>query len=219
MVVYDWLEKNQASLASIPIVAEHQITLKDFIDKINKESEQQAKETTGATISKEDLKDEVSELTSVGAAALAAHFNKIGDMENETKFEKISFSFINKQRDTQVATAVNPVIEALEANAATLAPIGFLPEDLTLLKNTLSAYISKVGGPRSITLETSGATGSMSTLFADASLFLKKNLDRAIKQLARKNPTAFNQYQSARLIISTGSRSKPAKDSSNTPTP
>lgn len=219
MVVYDWLEKNKVPLAIVPIIAAHQIKLKDFIVKINKESERQAKQTAGATISKEDLKDEVSELTAQGASALCGYFNEVKDIENETKFEKITFSHVNKQRDTQVATVVNPVIQALETNIAALAPHGYLPADLTLLSDTLTAYVAKIGGPRSITLDTSEATDTMGTLFLDTTTFFKKNLDRAARQLQRKNAALFNQFKSARIIINTGARTTPPKGTPPTPAP
>ena len=219
IIVYEWLEKNKVPLAVIPIIATHQIKLKDFIDKINKEAERQAKETTGATTTKDDLKDEVAELTAQGAAALAGYFNEINDSESESNFEKITYSLVYKKRDTQVATVVNPVIETLDANIAALANHGFLPADLTSLKDNLTSYVGKIGSPRGITLDTSEATDTMGILFSDATTFFKKNLDRAARQLQRKNAGVFNQYQSARIIISTGSRSATPKATQPTPAP
>lgn len=68
----------------------------------------------------------------------------------------------------------------------------------------IEAYIPLVSTPRQAIVSGKGVTGDIDVDVRSAMTLLKKQIDKSMRKVKRKNAVFFNAYDSARIIVDLG---------------
>jgi len=156
------------------------------------------------------------------AGALCAYGTEKGEIQLSAAYD-IDPTDIAKLRDTErddYAQAIHDKARELldleqtsppPADAPKLADHGLTDAALILLQARIALYGVAVQSPRAATVDITAATTSLAKIFEEGDALLAKILDKLILQFQLSAPDFFAKYQSARIIMNSGSRAtKPA---------
>ena len=110
-------------------------------------------------------------------------------------------------RDTDIIGICNTILAKATANAAALVAYGVTAVMNTELQASITAYSTTLSKPSSAKSQTKTATENLAKLFKESDDLLIKRLDLDIEHFKVTKPEFYSQYKTARIIISTGTRS------------
>ncbi|MEP6820867.1 MAG: hypothetical protein ABI946_00795 [Chthoniobacterales bacterium] len=202
------LKNNTAEVATI-VALDLQVTnLNSSIALIDSLAQAQASETSGVTIDKANVSDEMVDMTMRVAGALKA-FASVGNDETLLKKASLTKSDLVKARDEMRPTMAQEIHDLANTNIAALSDYGITAATLTALQTRIDAYKLVAAGPQVAKAEKSTATDLLDQEFARADTILNERIDGLIKQLQGSGTTLYDDYTNARKIINTGAQAKP----------
>jgi hypothetical protein len=134
------------------------------------------------------------------AAAVRAFATASGDSKLATTMS-YSRSEIVRGRDSQMLARCQSIHDAAAAAGTSLTDYGITPAKLTAFQNKIDAFASAKAKPRQDTTTSSAATKSLRELFAQADTLLNDRLDGLAFQFKDSQPSFYNEYTSARIIV------------------
>lgn len=209
------LTKNKPLVDSIVALAREAANLKLVITEIDDLHPKQATDTKGVTISKNQLKEEISETVTTVAGALFSY----GTFKNDADLcQRVNVYPTMLQRATiaDFIRICSEILAECDKAGTGLNDYGISAEMVTGLKTKFSEFKAASVLPRNAVVEKSTATSNLEALFNKADDILLNHIDLLMLQFKKSAPNFYNDYNNARIIEDRGSR-KPKDKKSETP--
>ena len=130
-----------------------------------------------------------------------------------------SRSTIVNGRESSVLSRARDIHAAATASLASLADYGITQAKLTAFKKKIDAFEATLGKPRQQIATSSAATTTLSQQFNEADAILNKRMDKLVLQFKDAAPDFFNEYQTARSVVSLRGGRKTNDTTTPTPVP
>lgn len=199
------LDANTAKTAGMTIFATKLDEFKVAIEAILEKDENRNNATKGMTADKKAKRDDMIE----DAAVLAAKLRALGNDTSDPRLVEIGDlkrSDLERQRDTQLLSTVQGLINAADANAAALVPYGVTAAMIAGVGTKRNTYNASLGG-KEVSFEVKGAAyTALLGLFETADNILKKSIDDLMEGFNKTDNEFYNQYKLAREIRDIGVR-------------
>jgi hypothetical protein len=194
------LEDHSNLLTDKPMLLEMKTDLTDLIAAIKDLTDNVRDTTLGITEQKNRYKKLVADKSAVLSGALQA-LAAIQDDEDLAAKAKVTVSEVQNARDQQVPALVDEVINLSRAHLDALAQLGVSEAQIDELDSTLDVYLPLVGQARKRMNKAHTARKELSELFDEANTLLNNKLDKGMQLFKFTNPTFFEEYNRARVIV------------------
>ena len=148
-----------------------------------------------------------------GATRASAVVNKDHELATRANFSR---SELGRGRSAEVVSRCRNVWTAANDNLDVLGAFGVTATKLTAFKKRIDEFETAQPRPRQDLANTSAATQTLPELYRQTDELLNDCIDGLVVQFKASDPDFFNAYQSARKIVSAGTRKAIV---SPTPTP
>ncbi|WP_103068809.1 hypothetical protein [Aquimarina sediminis] len=185
---------------SVPILVNFKNEFDELLIQINENKDSQEASRVYLGHNKTTQKRFVSEKGDILNDALEAYAAVEGNAVLEQKAAK-SFTDLYKLRNQDFVTVMTETIELLDQNVAPLGDYGVTEDQVTDLKTSFDSFLVLNGEPRQYRIAQKQATTNLSDLFDQTTTLLTNKLDKVIKRFKRTDPTFYNGYLAARVIV------------------
>lgn len=201
--VIDFCEKNTELTTPLPNFGANLTKLKTTTEQIHVVAENQAANTQGTTIGKNDLKENLIVLGADTARKLIAFATLT---KNQKLLKEISYSESDLRHlpDTTLADVVKLIYDRAQANLASLADYQVTAGTQAALLQAITDYKQALASPRVEKVNQTQATKQLTELFAAGDEALA-NMDVLVEIVRLTQPNFYIGYKSARKIIESGS--------------
>lgn len=114
-------------------------------------------------------------------------------------------SQVTDGRDATVAARCEGILDTANGVSDSLKDYGITTAKLTKLRQRIDAFNAVQTKPRQVTSSSSAATRELPGLFQQAIAVLEDRLDGLVVQFKESQPSFYNEYQSARVIVNSAS--------------
>ncbi len=213
--VRTYMNDNAAVWNGLPAAVTAVNDLGTQIDDINQAVQDQEDTTTGITMDKASLRDDLEEQTRVVADAIFAFAAVTGNntLAAEVSVSPSDLDTMTEQRVDDVASRVHA---AGVANLAALAPYNIVQATLDSLDQTRQDFQAAKSNPRAKIADKAGKTATLPQMIRDAKSLLRTRLDKLMTVFRASNPSFYAGYLSARVIVD---RHGPGDPTPTPPTP
>ncbi len=177
------------------------------VHNIQNIAQNQAADSTGLSADKQQLREEMADLTVEIANAVYACARKARNNDLAAKVN-VNRSGILGGRDTAAGDTARSVHAAATANLANLGPYGVTTAKLDSLKTAIDTYVASIARPRDARASGATATSQLAGEFAAADAVLTDQMDTLVLQFKSANPVFVADYSNARLIVESAGKSK-----------
>jgi len=194
------------SLTTLPALEQGVEELRDVLAAIDVQSKKQA-DSSGAALAKKTALLTLGDAAYEVARAVRACAADVG---NDTLTGQVTFSRVALIRgaDKTVIDRAELVRDAAAESIALLADYGVTPVKVTALTKKIDAFRKAQPAPRQRVNKSSAAMKALRKLFKSTRTLLNERLDGLMVQYKTSNPEFFNQYNSARVLVTAGARGK-----------
>ncbi|MGQ8338635.1 carboxypeptidase-like regulatory domain-containing protein [Sunxiuqinia sp. A32] len=200
--VVDYCEKDTTVTSSLPAFSSNFDLLKTTCTQIHAVSEKQATDITGTTLSKIEIRDQLSQLAADSSRKLSAYAKLT---KNTKLLKEISFSEweLKQLPDTILADTCQLIYDRAQSNLASLSEYQISEETQTALQQAIDAYKLIMAQPRVEQVSKTQATRELSELFAEGNEAIG-NMDAVVEIIRLSEAIFYAGYRSARKIIDYG---------------
>ena len=165
----------------------------------------QVLDTTGITVNKTEIRDQLTQATFLLANAVASYatINDNYELLGEVSY---TLSDLKKSRDNifyDIAVLIQSKARPLETE---LSAFLIKPEDITGHQTLIEQYMQVLPDKRVAVTAAKTSTTDLKLKFKEMDDLLKNKLDRLILLFKSENPSFVDQYFNARIIIDLGHR-------------
>lgn len=202
-VVKSTCEKYQSTWADNAVFANSYYQWVAKIPPIEQNRDAQTLATTGIATDKTGKRDLMNDKTLFIGHRLQSYANVINNAE---LLESVQYSAsdLKKARATDAIGICNTILAKAVANADNMVAYGVTAETIADLKATIEAFAATLPNPLVAKAQTKTATENLLTLFKESDDLLTKRLDLDIELFKTSKPEFYSQYNTARIVISTG---------------
>jgi hypothetical protein len=196
----NYLDTNNATWSAIPIANTFKTELDDQLLGVGEQLKGTGVSTKGITIGKNDLKKQISIKTVVLSGALSAYAtaSKNPDLLSNGSFAK---SDVTSMRDIELPGRLTGFTDLLTAHLKPLVPYGVSRPQVTDLLTSVDDFREQVGQPRLIQSKANVAKKAAETLVENALEILNDKMDNVMLQFKFSNPSFYEGYKRARVIV------------------
>jgi hypothetical protein len=194
-----FLNENSPVWSTIPRIVTYKNDLDEIILHLG-EKTGQSKEGVSVTGKKEKLKQQTAEKVSVVSGILTAFAHEQDDMDMATKV-KLSKSEILKMREVDIDAYIKSIISIAKENLLELADFGLSEALLTEIESLVDEFNGLIGKPRTLLNKKYQSLGEVEQLINEGNQLLKNKLDKLMLMFRESNPTYYDGYQRARVIV------------------
>ncbi len=177
------------------------LLLKDM-DDLNRE---QSMNRTGVTVDKQYARNKLNLAIERSAGYIVSHFSHVKNYTISNSVDK-AISTVQGMADQAVISHGQLVSDILAANQAVLAPFGVDVAFIDAYSLTLTNYITVVANPTIARNYKKALTKLQMLKSKEISLFLNKELDKAMTGLKEDHLDVYLSYKNARRIVNNGIR-------------
>nr|WP_319512540.1 hypothetical protein [uncultured Draconibacterium sp.] len=210
------LSNHSTLFASSEVLNQKLQTFGGILTQLEGYRQVQEQNTSGLTLSKENLRGDVENLSLRVSVALIAYATATGDA-NLKRMAKYTPSKLAKVSDVvlcdiaeNMITMATPIVAALEIYFVTQAELD------TLHQKTLD-FKAAIPQNRVATSSRKASTATIDQLIRDANNILKNEIDPLVQPFQFINPDFYQQYKNARIIIDYTGRGPGASDETTVP--
>jgi len=202
------LDANAAEYAGVTAMGTQVTNLHNSVDLIGQLAQTQTADTSGITLDKAMLQDQMVDMALRVAGALKAFASDTTNapLRQQADINKTTFT---RARDDMRDDIAQQIHDLGNTNVASLAPFGVTAATLSALQTRIDAYRAAIGSPRTARVQKSTATDMLGTEFDRADMILGDRIDGLIEQFKSSGTTFFSDYKNARKIVNTGDHSPP----------
>ena len=195
-----YLDTNNATWSAVPIANTFKAELDDQLLGVAEQLKGTGVSTKGITIGKNDLKQQISIKTVVLSGALSAFAtaSKNPDLLSNGSFTK---SDVTSMRDIELPGHLTGFTDLLTVHLKSLVPYGVSKAQVTDLETSVDDFREQVGQPRLIQSKANVAKKAAETLVENAMKILNDKMDNVMLQYQFSNPSFYEGYKRARVII------------------
>ncbi len=198
--VQSFMDTNQSTWSAIPIVNTFKATLDDQVLGIKEQLQASGTDTRGMTANKNQLKEQIADKTAGLSGALASYaaVNHANDVISNGYLTKTE---VAAMRDVNLPERISVFITMVKDSLTELADYGISEAQVTDLESSVDDFRELVGQPRMIRSQASTAKREANTMINDAITLLNDKLDKVLLQFKFTNPTFYDGYERARVIV------------------
>ena len=210
------LTTHEAEFAGIPALVAQRQAFSDSIQLIDQLAQNQGTETSGITVDKANLQQQMIDTTLrvAGAVKALASVQNDATVEAQADLNKSSFTRVRDELRDEVAQAIHNLAQS---KLALLADYGITAATLSGLQTRIDAYRLAVANPQTAKAQRHTYTTLLADEFRRADSILQDRLDGLVEQFKESGTTFYADYQNARRIVHTGSTAAPAAPPAPTP--
>ena len=207
-VVFNYYTTNQTIIDAVPArqTAFGQLGLN--IALINKEIAGQSSNTTGVAQDKTALRNTLDNITNTVLQTSKAWALSINNNTLAAEFD-YSLSDIERIKDDTIQGFCNYRIQIVNQNLPALADYGIDATAVTAWQDALTAYVNVLESPRVAINTRHLHTQKLKELFSQTQDLLTQQTDPLMVVFKLSDPTLYNGYKQARIIINRGGQSGP----------
>ncbi|MGV9003921.1 carboxypeptidase-like regulatory domain-containing protein [Flavobacterium sp.] len=157
---------------------------------------------TGYRVSKESVREIMSQQGFTAAAQVCAWAVATGDLVLQSKVTFV-YSDLERMRDAEIADTCNYIHARATDHLATLEPFGLTAQTLAAFKDSIIIYNVLLPQCREGIVDRSSYTNQIKILFAQNREYLFR-MDKLVTMLKFVEPTYYSSYYNARKIVNTG---------------
>ena len=174
------------------------------VDKLREFKNGQTLNRTGNRMSKEQLREQMTQLGFITSAKVCAYAIAIDD---EVLEMEVTYTYSNLQylRDTDIADTCQSIYEIAQANLANLTDYGVTAASLLELKDSIDLYNVMLPKTRAGIVTQTIFTDKIVEVFEENEKLLFR-MDKLVTMLKFEEATFFDEYFKSRRIVSTGHR-------------
>ncbi|MEQ8472944.1 MAG: hypothetical protein RIC35_17250 [Marinoscillum sp.] len=200
LAVQSFMDSNQSTWTAIPIIENFKTSLDDQVLGIKEQLQASGTDTRGMTANKNQLKEQIADKTAALSGALAAFAAVTG--ANDVKANGyLTKTQVASMRDVNLPEEITRFISMVKESLAELADYGISEAQVTDLESSVDDFRELIGQPRMIRSQASTAKREANTLINDAITLLNDKLDKILLQFKFTNPTFYDGYERARVIV------------------
>ena len=196
----NYLDTNNATWSTIPIINTFKTKLDDLILGIKEQMKATGETTKGLTLSKNELKEQISIKTAILSGALSAYAS-VSENQDLLKNGDFSKSDIMDIRDAELPERVTFLIDLLNTHLTALADYGITEAQVTDLITSVDDFRDLVGQPRLKRSQANLSKKAITEHLESALELLNKQLDKVMLQFQFSNPSFYEGYKKARVIV------------------
>lgn len=196
-------EKYQPTWTSIAAFAASYNLLATKFPLIEQNRDAQMLEITGVTTDKNNKRQVMVEKSAFMQNRLQSMANVTNNPEllNSVKYTPTKMKMA---RNTEIVGICNTILSRANANAAALVNYGVTAALITELQAAIANYSTTLSKPKTAITQSKTATENLVKYFKEADDILTKRMDLDIELFKVSKPEFYSQYQSARIVTSTG---------------
>ena len=196
----NYLDTNNATWSAIPIINTFKTELDDQLLGVSEQLKATGVSTKGITISKNDLKKQISIKTALlsGALSARASVSENPDLLSNGSFAKTD---VISMRDIELPGRLTGLTDLLTAHLKSLVPYGVSKAQVTDLLTSVDDFREQVGQPRLIQSKANVAKKAVEALVENAMKILNDKMDNVMLQYQFSNPSFYEGYKRARVIV------------------
>jgi hypothetical protein len=204
------LQNNTSVWEKVPAIV---TTFKEFetsIEEIENLLKKQSIDLTGITQTKEERLSILADAAMAIAGPLHAFASQ---MSNSSLMQKVNIfrSDILDARDSTVIELVQIIADTAKENLTSLADFGINQASITDLQEKVDDFNAITSAPRISVTERKVITIELEKGLEETADLLNERLDKLIEQFKTTEPTFYDQYQNARIIVDSGIRHEEPK--------
>ena len=206
IVVVDLLNNTTPTiLAQMPQIESLKEEFSKNVDKLREFKNGQTLNRTGNRMSKEQLREQMTQLGFVTAAQVCAFAI---ETDNEVLEMEVTYVYSDlvRLRDTDIADTCQSIHDIALANLATLADYGVTTASLEALKDSIENYNAVLPKTRAGIVTRTLFTDGIAELFTENDKLLFR-MDKLVTMLMFAEATFHEEYFKSRKIVNTGHRS------------
>jgi len=215
LAVYELFTQNPLVWQNIPILVILVNELKQRLDTIKETARIAGVKLTGVVGNKNSTMDELNTFMFEIISALKTYANREHDGEMLAMID-FAESHLDNIRQGDTLTLAEYVVSLLDKDATTFVDYGITADDAKKLKTLTTDFSKQLPAVGVSQAERKSANGKLADLFADANLFLDKQLDNMVKSLRSKSPDFYSAYDNARDVTIYGIRHEKKDESGDT---
>lgn len=201
------LDRNKIIIDKIPQLSDSTVNFKNIISQIGVKAVMKNTVLKGSVITKTNKRIELESAIVENASALYAFGSKT---ENEMikAIANITFSSLDRLRDTEVINRANSILDAIVNNSAALVAFSIADSDIDNLRNSIGNYITSSSETSGSKTDSMIITKSLQELFRSGSHILNDEIDRMVDSLRTKEKNFYDSYYAVRSVKNLGIRHK-----------
>ncbi|MCM5662182.1 hypothetical protein [Galbibacter mesophilus] len=198
--VQTYLDANSNKWEAINKIVQHKNELNELLLQVYEHKDAQEEAKVYVHQNKVLQKKIVAEKADILNDILEVHGEVSNNDELKSRADK-SFTDLFRLPNTDFITVIHEIIDLLSLHLEALADYGVTDNQIQDFKNSFDAFLVFRGLPRQYRIKETRATKDLETIFKEATDLLNNKLDKVIKVLKRKEPSFYNGYNAARVIV------------------
>lgn len=206
------------SVAKITVFNMKITRVREIVAEIHSLAPQHIESTRGNTKAKNDLLEELVDLTEIVAGAIHSYAKEKG---NTQLIEKVNYkhSKIKRSGQNNILDIAKVVLNnAKLVPAADLAKVGISAEDITEFADLITQISTIVPDNAVDEIEKTAIGKRIRALFAELADIKKNHLNRLSKQFIRKDPDFYYLYKTAMIVKYPSTKKKDTPETDSTAT-
>lgn len=194
------LDTHPDKWTGVPAIVRYKNTLDENITLIRTKDLEAGGATKGVTITKQDLKNQLSLKAAILCGAAYAYASEANDQQlmEQTGY---SPSALYKLSDTEFAQTVKALTNLITSRLADLADQGVTETQVTEVATSLDDFYEMIGMPRSVAIQSAMAGAELAQVIKATNDLLNNQLDKAMLRYRLTDPSFYEGYTRARTQV------------------
>lgn len=194
------LDNSPDKWTTIPAITRYKNELDDNIIAIRTKDLKASGSSKGTTVTKQELKNQLSLKVAILCGAMYAYASEQGD---EKLISEVGYttSSLYKLPDTEYAQTVKTLVEKATALLESLTDQGVTADQLTEISTSLDDFHDLIGMPRTLTIQTNTAGVELEQLIQMTKDLMRDKLDKAMLRYKLMDTAFYEGYERARVLI------------------
>lgn len=186
--------------SGVPAIVRYKNNLDSNLTAIKVKDVQSAGTTTGTTVSKSELKNQLSVKAVILCGAMYAYGSEVGDLQLMSQTD-YSTSALFKMSDTDFAQTVKGITDLATGLTEALADQGVTSDQVTEVTTSLDDFYEMIGLPRSLSITYSTAGTEVDVLMEQTLNLLNDQLDKAMLRYRLTDVAFYEGYDRSRVLV------------------
>jgi hypothetical protein len=199
------LHTNKTLVDSIPALAREAANFEVVIAEIEGEHKKQAIDSKGITVSRDQVREDLTEDANMMAGALFSYAKHKGDADLCQR-TNVYPSTLMRSSQADFIRITSEIAGECQKAGASLSDYGPSADAIAKYVSRVELYKQMSTMPRNAKVEKVTATSNLDELFRKCDDILLNHIDTLVVQFKKTAPNFFKDYDNARIIVDQGNR-------------
>jgi hypothetical protein len=200
LAVLSYMNLHNAVWSSIPIIGVFKAELDGLTQGVKDKLKLAGIDTSGMTISKNSLKEQIAQKAAVLSGALASYC-AVNGKDDLLSNGYLTQSQVQSLRDVNLPEVISNFIALLSTEVASMVDYGVTQAQVDDLARSVDDFRELIGLPRLKRSEANIAKQEATSIIDQGTDLLNDKMDKMMLQFKQSNLTFYDGYQSARMIV------------------